>query len=133
MTSTERERRTACRLVFLPRCAEVWINTRVDRSVLGWAKNQSPRCQMRFLGRREISPTRGLHSAHHEFLGRFHVVPCFTKRSLTYLVANARFLCLVKSKKQQQIYAPKSIEDGFFASLRHPHKLLLFLVLVCTA
>jgi hypothetical protein len=48
---------------------------------------------MRFLGRREISPTRGLHSAHHGFLGWFHVVPCFAKRSLWTTMAQVTNCC----------------------------------------
>jgi hypothetical protein len=57
------------------RCAVVWIKTRVDRSGLGWAKNQYRSCQMQFLGQQESSSTRGLEFARRGDSAGFHVVP----------------------------------------------------------
>jgi hypothetical protein len=43
------------------------------------AKNQSRRSQMRILGRHVNFSTRGLDSARHGVLGRFHIVPRFAR------------------------------------------------------
>jgi hypothetical protein len=68
------------------RCAVVWIKTRVDRSGLGWAKNQYRSCQMQFLGQQESSSTRGLEFARRGDSAGFHVVPPVPKRGLRRLV-----------------------------------------------
>jgi hypothetical protein len=133
MTSTERERRTACHLVFLPRCAEVWINTRVDRSVLGWAKNPVPALPNAIFG-----PPGDFTHAWASFRASrvFGPVP---HRSLFYQTKPNLFgsKCAVSLSGQEQETATnlcsKEHWGWLFASLRHPHKLLLFLVLVCTA
>jgi hypothetical protein len=55
----------------LSRCEDVWMVTHGYRGGLCWVKNQSSLCQIRFLGRQEISPPCGLNSACHGFSARF--------------------------------------------------------------